>query len=73
LEMRISLKNYLKKVLRQNFEKLINNPQRERKAILLEINRLNKYLSKVYTDGDIDVKLLVRSFPKNWNFMKIII
>jgi hypothetical protein len=29
LEMRASIKNYLKKVLRQNFEKLINNPKRK--------------------------------------------
>ncbi|MDR4953653.1 recombinase family protein [Chryseobacterium sp. ES2] len=60
LEMRISIKNYLKKVLRQNFEKLINNPQRERKAILLEIDRLNiklkqarnKLMEEVIDDED---------------------
>lgn len=45
LEMRAS-KNYLKKVLKQNFEKLINNPQKERKAILLEIDRLNSRLKQ---------------------------
>ena len=33
-------------MLRQNFEKLINNPQRERKAILLEIDRLNSKLKQ---------------------------
>lgn len=46
LEMRASIKNYLKKILKQNFEKLINNPQRERKAILLEIDRLNSRLKQ---------------------------
>jgi hypothetical protein len=44
--MRVSIKNYLKKVLKQNFEKLINNPQNERKAILLEIDRLNSRLKQ---------------------------
>lgn len=46
LEMRLSVKNYLKKILKQNFEKLINNPQKERKAILLEIDRLNSKLKQ---------------------------
>ncbi len=40
-EMRDSIKKYLKKVLKQNFEKFISNPARERKAVLLEIDRLN--------------------------------
>jgi site-specific DNA recombinase len=44
--MHVSIKNYLKKVLEQNFEKLINNPQKERKAILLEIDRLNSRLKQ---------------------------
>ncbi len=44
--MRVSIKNYLKKILKLNFEKLINNPQRERKAILLEIDRLNRRLKQ---------------------------
>ncbi len=30
----------------RNFEKLINNPQKERKAILLEIDRLNSRLKQ---------------------------
>lgn len=41
LEMRDSIKKCLKKVLKQNFEKFISNPARERKAVLLEIDRLN--------------------------------
>ena len=32
--------------MKQNFEKLINNPQKERKAILLEIDRLNSRLKQ---------------------------
>lgn len=44
--MRASIKNYLKKLLKQNFEKLINNPQKERKTILLEIDRLNNRLKQ---------------------------
>ena len=42
--MKTSIKNYLKKVLKQNFERLMNNPQKEKKAILLEIDRLNSRL-----------------------------
>ncbi|WP_313101617.1 recombinase family protein [Epilithonimonas sp.] len=44
LQMKTSIKNYLKKVLKLNFERLMNNPQNEKKAILLEIDRLNSRL-----------------------------
>lgn len=44
LEMRTSIKNYLKKLLKQNFERLLNNPQDEKKVILQEIDRLNSRL-----------------------------
>lgn len=44
LEMRESIKKYLRKVLKQNFEKFISNPQPERKKILLEIDGLNSRL-----------------------------
>lgn len=46
LEMRSSIKNFLKKILKQNFERLISNPQRERKAMLLEIDRLNSRMKQ---------------------------
>lgn len=41
LEMKESIEKYLKKILKQNFEKFISNLQHERKTILLEIDRLN--------------------------------
>ena len=44
LEMKESIKKYLRKVLKQNFEKFIDNPQHQRKKILLEIDGLNKRL-----------------------------
>ncbi len=44
LEMRESIKKCLRKVLKQNFEKLINNPQHEKKAVLSEIDKLNNRL-----------------------------
>ena len=44
LEMKTSIKNFLKKVLKQNFERLMNNPQKEKKAILQEVDRLNSRL-----------------------------
>ena len=64
LEMRESIKKYLRKVLKQNFEKFINNSQHERKKILLEIdglnNRLrlarNKLLEDVIDDEYLEIK-----------------
>lgn len=49
LEMRESIKKYLKKVLKQNFEKLVNNPMHEKKVVLLEIDRLNSRLKSART------------------------
>ncbi|WP_089790626.1 recombinase family protein [Chryseobacterium wanjuense] len=49
LEMRESIKKYLRKVLKQNFEKFISNPQHERKTILSEIDCLNSRLKSART------------------------
>ena len=44
LEMKESIQKYLRKVLKQNFEKFIDNPQHQRKKILMEIDGLNNRL-----------------------------